>query len=121
MARSVEESNCYDRRKRGEMSKFEPRRIDGKFHIDFNFREIFKTSSSEVVPRNEPLFLFRARDYLAVPLLEHYRKMCELDGCTDYQLRLLDEQIADFKRFAENNPNKMKQPGITRGAVYKEK
>lgn len=100
------------------MNDFEPRKIDGKFHIDFDLGEIVKTSSAEIVPRNEPLFLFRARDYLAIPLLEYYRDMCRADGCTDYQLTTLDKQIEDFKRWTSNNQDKMKQPGITRGAAW---
>lgn len=66
-----------------------------------------------------PCFLLRARDYLVIPLLEHYRSLCVLDGCNDYQLALLDKQISDFKKWSKANPNEMKQLGITRGLPYR--
>jgi len=92
------------------------RRIDRKFHVDTNL-QIVKTSSGETVPENEPLFLLRGRDYLAVALLSHYRQLSILDGCNDYHLQGLDAVIEEFSRFAETNPTK--QPGITRGQPWK--
>lgn len=37
------------------------------------------------------------------------------DACTDYHLDELSAVIERFREFAENNPGRMKQPGITRG------
>lgn len=91
------------------------RQIDLKHHVD-EHGEIVKTGNNVVVPREEPLILFRGRDYLAVPLLELYRKLCSEDGCNDFQLGQIDELINRFKTFASANPNVMKQPGVTRGA-----
>jgi hypothetical protein len=93
------------------------RKIDGKFHVDGD--TIIKTASGETVPDSEPLFLLRGRDRLVVPLLHHYRYLCVLDGCNDYQLDKLDEQIRSFISWSESNQGKMKQPGITRGLAYK--
>ena len=92
------------------------RRIDPKFHIDEEGR-IVKTSSGEVVPEDEPLHLFRGRDRLALATLNHYRYLCVLDGCNDYQLGLLDENIQRFADYA-SDPSRMKQPGVTKGAAW---
>jgi len=89
--------------------------IDGKFHVEGS--QIIKTTSGEVVPEDEPLLLFRGRDRLALPTLEHYRKMCADDGCNDFQLGILDARIAAFREYAAD-PRRMKQPGITRGAAW---
>lgn len=93
------------------------RTIDAKFHVEGS--QIIKTPSGEVVPEDEPLWLVRARDYLAVPMLEHYVKLCELDGCTDYQLDGIRQHVEAFKQFAAYHADRMKQPGITRGAAWK--
>lgn len=90
------------------------RRIDLKHHIDEN-GNIVKTTNGQIIPDNEPLILFRGRDYLALPLLIRYREMCEHDGCNDFQLKQVVELIERFANFARENPSIMKQPGITRG------
>jgi hypothetical protein len=90
------------------------RQIDLKHHIDENC-DIVKTTNGQVILREEPTILFRARDYLAVPLLIKYREMCVADGCNDFQLKQMDELIERFAKFATDNPSVMKQPGITRG------
>jgi len=93
------------------------RQIDPKFHIDPH-GHIVKTSSGEIVPEWEPLILQRSRDHLLLPLLRHYRKLCVVDGCNDYQLGMLDQRIQEFERFAAEHPEWMKQPGITRGDKF---
>jgi hypothetical protein len=77
--------------------------------------EIVKIANGEILPLEEPLFLLRARDHLAVPWLLQYRQLCVLDGCNDYILGLLDEMIDKFREFSAQHPGRMKQPGVTRG------
>jgi len=89
------------------------RQIDSKFHIESD--SIIKTSNGEVIPEEEPVFLLRARDYLALRLLQKYRRMCVSDGCTDYQLSGVDASIERFSDFTLKFNARMKQPGITRG------
>lgn len=89
------------------------RRITRKFHVEND--QIVKTTNGEILNENEPLFLMRARDHLALPLLETYYKMCIDDGCTDHILNDMKSTISDFRQFKENNPSAMKQPGITLG------
>jgi hypothetical protein len=67
------------------------------------------------IPDDKPLILFRARDRLALPMLEAYRAICLADGVTQYQIDALDLVIGDFAKFAGENPDRMKQPGITLG------
>lgn len=90
------------------------RKIDLKHHVDEN-GQIVKSSNNTVIAETEPLILFRARDRLALPLLQHYKQLCIEDNCNDYQLSQIDELIGRFERFAEANPDVMKQPGVTRG------
>ncbi len=77
--------------------------------------EIVKKSNGEILPHDEPLFLIRARDRLALPLLREYRRMCQGDGCNEYIVGLLDEMITQFDEFQKEHPERMKQPGVTRG------
>lgn len=77
-------------------------RIDGKFHI--NREQIVKTSNGQIIPEDEPLFLLRGRDNLAIPLLQRYLKFCIQDGCTEYQLKGIEAAIQEFQEFKER-PN----------------
>jgi len=90
-----------------------PRTIDPKYHIDGD--QIIKTSNNQPIPKDEPLFLFRARDKHALDTLLHYRQLCLVDGCTDYQMAGINERIAEFRLFRDMRPTSMKQPGSTLG------
>lgn len=94
----------------------EPQRrpIDGKFHIEGS--QIIKTASGEVVPEDEPLFLLRGRDRLALATLRHYRHLCALEGCNNFQVVGLEGMLARFNQYAADHPTK--QPGVTRGAPW---
>lgn len=93
------------------------RRIDEKFHVEDG--EVVKTTSGELVPHDEPLLLLRGRDHLALAAAEHYVRLCELDGCNDWQMEGIRREVERFRVFAEEHPERMKQPGITRGAAWK--
>ena len=95
------------------MSKEHPNAIDTKYHIEDN--RIIKTGNGQAIPLHEPTFLFRGRDRLALPALISYRQCCEEDGATEFHMKGLDEMIARFRKFAENFPAEMKQPGSTLG------
>lgn len=90
------------------------RRIDLKHHIN-SLGQIVKSGNGQVILEDEPLILFRARDRLAFPLLLNYLALCRTDGCNDYQLGQLGQIVDSFSKWAATNPDKMKQPGITRG------
>lgn len=67
------------------------------------------------IPDDEPLILFRGRDNLALPLLKYYHELCRADSCNDFQLAQVQQLITKFRKFVEENPTTMKQPGATRG------
>jgi hypothetical protein len=89
------------------------KRIDSKFHIDGD--RIVKTANGEAIPEDEPLFLMRARDRLAIPMLRIYEQLSRVDGCNDYHFDKLSRTIGEFEDFARTNPGRMKQPSVTRG------
>jgi len=86
--------------------------IDGKYYCKDDW--IYKRGTNEIIPELEPIILFRGRDKLALKMLQYYLELCELDGCTKYQLDSVQNQIERFRKFAETSPT-MKQPGITEG------
>lgn len=90
-----------------------PRPLGNRFEVRGG--QIIKIANGEVLPVDEPLFLVRARDWLAVPALLHYKSLMQKDGCNDYILELMDEMLGKFSDFATQHPEKMKQPGVTRG------
>lgn len=90
------------------------RKIDEKFSTT-NTGEIIKPSNGEILPHDEPLLLFRARDRLALKALEYYREISIADGCNAFHFSKLDADIEAFRRFAVEHPERMKQPSITQG------
>jgi len=89
------------------------RAIDAKYHVENE--TILKTLTGEPVPDDEPLILFRARDRLALPMLRIYRVLSEMDGCSRYHMQGLSVVINAFRDFKIKHPERMKQPGITKG------
>jgi hypothetical protein len=99
--------------------------IDGKFGIagkiengrasttrtDF---EIANLVSGEIIPKEEPLFLLRARDRNAIALLLAYRDLAADDGCNELHLAGIEQLLKKFSDFAKQYPERMKQPGITK-------
>jgi hypothetical protein len=90
------------------------RDIDVKFATTQD-GEIVKKSNGEILPPDEPIFLLRARDRLALQLLHVYRELSVQDGCNDYHMEGLEKTICYFTDFKKNYPERMKQPSITRG------
>lgn len=88
--------------------------LNQMFHIDEEFR-LVKSSNNQPVPEDEPIVILRARDRLALPTLELYKKLAQADGCTDWFMERLDPPIEEFRKFATEHPERMKQPGVTRG------
>lgn len=89
------------------------RKLDEKFHVEGD--QLIKTANGEVVPLDEPVFVMRGRDRLAIRALEFYKKISQEDGCNDYHFEKLEFEIVRFKKFSEEHPERMKQPSITRG------
>ena len=92
--------------------------IDPKYGIEIRNGEpvIVKIATGEAIPADEPLILFRARDWHALfGALLPYESACVKDLCTDFHLEGIRNRIDAFARFASENPGRMKQPGITKG------
>ena len=77
---------------------------------------IVKAATLEPIPDDEPLCLFRARDHNALPgALQPYALKCEEDRCTDFHMDGIQNRVEAFHNFRKEHPERMKQPGITRG------
>jgi hypothetical protein len=86
---------------------------DTKFEIKDN--RLVKKSNGEAIPDDEPTFILRGRDELAVPLLKVYHILCKIAGCTSYQIVKNNQTLSNFCKFAAEFPDRMKQPGKTQG------
>lgn len=87
------------------------REIDGKFSI--NGDEIFNTISGEVVPEDEPVMFFRARDRFAVEAMRNYQLVCTIEGCDAKHLAGIEYNVGRFLKFRKEHPERMKRPGVT--------
>jgi hypothetical protein len=88
------------------------RSVDGKFSTDGI--KIFNTVSGEEIPQDEPLFLLRARDTLAGPLLRAYHSLALESGCNDLHLAGIVQMLRKFEGYSRTKPERMKLPGITK-------
>jgi hypothetical protein len=84
---------------------------DGKFRL-----ALVKISNDEVIPEDEPVFILRARDIHALDTLMHYQAVCRAGDCNEYQMEGIDFALKRFVVWQMKNADKMKQPGVTRGA-----
>lgn len=93
-------------------------KIDPKYQIEVidDQVRIVKTSSGVPVPEDEPVMFFRARDRHAIATIEAYRSLCAADGCNEYHMAGIENRLQAFREFAAAQPEKMKQPGVTKGA-----
>ncbi len=90
------------------------RDIDSKFAVSTDGK-IYKKSNGEIVPDDEPLFLLRARDVLAISFFEAYVRISKEAECNSYHFYKLGQTVAGFIRFREKHPERMKMPSITEG------
>ena len=86
------------------------RKLDNKFSIDGD--RIVNTVSGEAIPEDEPLFLLRARDRLAFDAIRHYYLLSVADQCREDHKESLLQTIARFSKWQDDNPGRVKQPGI---------
>lgn len=83
------------------------RQIDRKYQTSGDITKLDGTP----VPEDEPLVLFRAKDNLLVPLLEHYKQMCINAGSYPKHVELLELRIQDIKKWQAQNPERLNVPG----------
>ena len=69
-------------------------------------KRIVNRHSGEPIPDDEPIFIFRAKDRLAVRILTAYFSAIE----DPEHARAVVARLEDFKRFAREHPDRMKDP-----------
>jgi hypothetical protein len=67
---------------------------------------IINRQTGAPIPDDEPLFVFRAKDRLAVRILTAYFSAIE----DPEHARAVAARLEDFKRFAREHPERMKDP-----------
>jgi len=83
---------------------------------DHKFRfGLIKRSNEDPIPEDEPIFILRARDHLAIRTLQLYEELSVLDGCNSYQMSGLTRVLGAFRAWADEHPGLMKEPGVTQG------
>lgn len=68
--------------------------------------QIVNRESGAPIPDDEPIFVFRAKDRLAVRILTGYFSAIE----DPEHARAVAARLEDFKRFAKEHPERMKYP-----------
>lgn len=68
---------------------------------------LYNRSSGEVIPDDEPVFIFRAKDALALEALKRYINLFHPDK---EHHKAISERIKDFEKFAGDHPERMKYP-----------
>lgn len=67
---------------------------------------IVNRASGEAIPDDEPVFIFRARDRHAAAALLAYLQLCDDPDHLD----AVQKRIGHFRLFAEQYPERMKEP-----------
>lgn len=76
--------------------------------------KIVNRATGKVIPDNEPVMIFRAKDARALFGLKGY-----LDACNDPAFRaVVKRRIADFEAFQKANPELVREPHDPQPTVY---
>lgn len=79
-----------------------------KYRINYNGK-LVNRQSGDVIPDDEPVFILRARDNLAVDVLTAYLS----HGMAEEHRRAVSLRLLQFKQFAKQHPDLMKDPDTT--------
>jgi hypothetical protein len=82
------------------------RRIDTKYQTSGDITRLDGTP----IPEDEPLILFRGRDRLVLPMLEHYLQLRLKAGTSKDRLRLLQQQMGVIKEWQQKNIDRTQIP-----------
>lgn len=83
------------------------------FHIEGE--QLIKTSNNQPIPDDEPVFIIRGRDKLALAIIGYYMGLSETLGSPEQRLSELNKVLVKFQSYADAHSEKMKVPGITLG------
>jgi hypothetical protein len=72
---------------------------------------IFNRASGKDIPADEPIFIFRARDYHAREAIEAYAAVLPPGEHRD----AVTQRVADFATFSQTHPERMKEPDTSPG------
>ena len=78
---------------------------DPKYGIN-EYGQICNLETGVPIPPDEPIFILRAKDILAEQTIGYYRTMISESNHID----AIEHRCADFRRFRNNNPGKMRAP-----------
>ncbi len=81
-------------------------REDGNVGVGGVHTMIVNRATDEPIPDDEPIFIFRARDWHAIAALKHYQWRCKDEQHRD----VVEVRIADFLRFRLEHEDRMKEP-----------
>jgi hypothetical protein len=81
---------------------------DPKYQIEVADGDAYLVNAATGVPlpKDEPVFLFRAKDAKAIGALCSYRDACE----NKQHIAAVDSRIRDFERFRDRKGSRMKEP-----------
>lgn len=68
--------------------------------------QLINRATGLAIPDDEPVFVLRARDIHAIRTLSFYYAFCE----NKPHRGIVMQRIVDFRDFAENHPERMKEP-----------
>lgn len=68
--------------------------------------KLYNRKSGNVIPDDEPVMVFRARDVHAAKAIGFYRELCE----NAEHKAIVQDRLDDFTRFAAEHPDRMKEP-----------
>jgi len=78
--------------------------IERKYKIENN--RLVRRSDGVPVPDDEPLFILRAQDIKALPIILAYKIICR----DITHIAGIVKSIEDFTRFRDSHPDRMKEP-----------
>ena len=67
---------------------------------------VFNRASGEMIPEDEPIIVFRARDIHAAQVIRHYATLVN----DDEHRRIVLKRADQFEAFAAENADSMKEP-----------
>lgn len=76
-----------------------------KYDVNADGR-IFNRATGQVIPDDEPVFIFRARDRHAIKALKYYANVCTDDD----HVAVVERRVDDFRAFRKMHPDRMKEP-----------
>ena len=74
-------------------------------------------ASGEAIPEDEPVFVFRARDALALSALVAYHKSCIEESVDAVHSDVVLCRIAHFTEFAVEHPERLKNPDTDKSVL----